>query len=133
MFTTVRKFFPRLQKTLVAAGWRRPRPGASSPPPDSTRPLRFLAASAAGGLAAAAPATAAGPAESYIVVLKDTAGDPGAVAAAHQGKFGVTASKVYRDAVNGYAGTMTAAQASSLAADPSVDFVTLGRHFDKSL
>ncbi|QDW30865.1 S8 family serine peptidase [Arthrobacter sp. KBS0702] len=139
MFTTVRKFFPRPQKTLVAAGWRRPRPGASSPPPDSTRPLRFLAASAAlvlatgGGLAAAAPAAAAGPAQSYIVVLKDTAGDPGAVAAAHQGKFGVTASKVYRDAVNGYAGTMTAAQASSLAADPSVDFVTLGRHFDKPL
>ena len=138
MFTTVRKIFPRMQKTFVATGWHRPRPGAASPPPEGARPRRFLAGAAAlalaagGGVAAAAPAAAAS-AQSYIVVLKDTAGDPGAVAAAHQGKFGFTASKVYRDAVSGYSGTMTAAQAGSLAADPSVDFVTLGRHFDKPL
>jgi subtilisin len=139
MFTTVRKFFPHVQKTFVAALWRRPLPGAASPPPNSMRPRRFLAGLAAvvlaagGGIAAAAPAAAAGPDQSYIVVLKDGAGDAGALAAAQQARFGFTASKVYRDAVSGYAGTMTASQANSVAADPSVDFVTLGRHFDKPL
>lgn len=136
MFITVRKHFPQMQNMFVAGVWRRPRPGTAAPPPDSTRPRHFLASLAAivlamaGGIAAAGPA-AADPEQSYIVVLKDGAGDAGALAAAQQGKFGFTASKVYRDAVSGYSGTMTAAQARDVAADPSVDFVTLGRHFDK--
>lgn len=137
MFTTIRNLFPHVQKTFVDPGWRRPRPGAAAPPPDGTRPRRFVGGLAAlllltgGGLAAAAPSAAAEPAQSYIVVLKDGTGDAGALAAAQQAKFGFSGSNVYRSAVSGYAGTMTASQAKNLAADPSVDFVTLGRHFEE--
>jgi subtilisin family serine protease len=85
----------------------------------------------AGGLVAAAPTTAAEPRQSYIVVLKDGVVDPGAAALAQQSAYGFTASKVYRHAVNGYAATMTASQAQRLQANPSVDFVTAGRTFQK--
>ncbi len=139
MFTTVRNLHLHTQKTFVPSGPRRRLPGSASPPPTGVRPGRLIAGLAAvalalgGGIAAAAPATAAGQDQNYIVVLKDGTGDAGAVAAVHQGKFGFTASTVYRDAVSGYAGRMSPAQASSLAADPSVDFVTQDRHFDKPL
>lgn len=125
MFTFVRKLFPSAQKESVAA------------PPGRARRGRPLAAAAvvvlglAGSVVAASPAAAAGQGQGYIVVLKDGAGDAGAIAAAHQGKFGFTASTVYRSAVSGYAGTMTPAQAALLAADPSVDFVTADRRFDQ--
>ncbi len=138
MFNTVRKLFPHLQQTFVDPG-RRPRYGAASAPPDRVRPrlvgsLAALALATGGGIAAAVPSAAAppaDPAQSYIVVLKDGAGDAGALAAAQQAKFGFRAANVYRSAVLGYSGAMTAAQARKLAADPSVDFVTLGRHFDE--
>jgi subtilisin family serine protease len=135
MFTTVRKLFPHVQKTFVDPG--RTRPGTAAPPLHRTRTrslvggLAALALATGGGIAAAAPSTAAEPVQSYIVVLKDGAGDAGALAAAQQGKFGFKASNVYRSAVLGYSGAMTATQARKLAADPSVDFVTLGRHFDE--
>ncbi|WP_426979302.1 S8 family peptidase [Pseudarthrobacter sp. O4] len=80
---------------------------------------------------AAAPSLGAETKQSYIVVLKDTVPDAAAVAAAHQGKFGFAAARVYSYAVNGYAGTMTAAEAQAVAAEPDVEFVSLGRHFDK--
>lgn len=136
MLTTVRNLIPHAHWTFVGAGRRRPRRGTAAAPPDITRRqwvggLAAVALVAGGGLAAAAPASAAEPAQSYIVVLKDGTGDAGAVAAAQQGKFGFHASNVYRSAVSGYAGTMTASQANRLATDPSVDFVTLSRHFQE--
>lgn len=83
-----------------------------------------------GGVLAATPALAAPAEQSYIVVLRDTAPDAGAVAAAHRGKYGFSSAKVYRHAVSGYAGTMTAAEAQAVAVDPDVEFVTAGRTFD---
>lgn len=145
MFSTVREFRPFVQTTSVAAG-RRPRAGTAPPPQTPARSGGILAglgavvlavgagisaAAPASGAAAGAPASGAGADRSYIVVLNDGAGDAGAVAATHQGRFGVTATTVYRNAMSGYAATMTAAQANLLAADPSVDFMTPGRHFDE--
>ncbi|MDQ0755133.1 S8 family serine peptidase [Arthrobacter sp. B3I4] len=134
MNTFVCTFFRQARKTLVAPGQRGSAPEPGYPAPGRPARGRFLAGLAAaalavgGGISAAAPA-AAGQDQDYIVVLKDGTGDAGAIAAAHRGKFGVTASTVYRDAVSGYAGKMTASQASKLATDPSVDFVTVDRHF----
>jgi subtilisin family serine protease len=85
----------------------------------------------AAGLVAAAPSTAADQEQNYIVVLKDGVADAGATAAAQQGSYGLTVSTVYRDAVNGYAATMTPAVAARLAADPGVDFITVAREFQK--
>jgi subtilisin family serine protease len=85
----------------------------------------------AAGLVAAAPSTAADQDQKYIVVLKDGVADAGATAAAQQGSYGLTVSTVYRDAVNGYAATMTPAVAARLAADPGVDFITVAREFQK--
>ncbi|MGO4229270.1 S8 family serine peptidase [Arthrobacter sp. YAF34] len=85
----------------------------------------------AGSLAVAAPSTAAETPHSYIVVLKDGVVDPGAAALAQQSAYGFTASKIYRHAVNGYAATMTASQAQRVQANPNVDFVTMGRTFQK--
>ncbi len=83
------------------------------------------------GLAAAAPSAAAEKAQNYIVVLKDGVVDPGAAAAAQQSAYGFAASKVYRNAVNGYSATLTASQAQRLQADPNVDFVTASRSFQQ--
>ncbi|WP_354241880.1 S8 family serine peptidase [Arthrobacter sp. UYEF20] len=80
---------------------------------------------------AAAPSLGAEAAESYIVVLKDSVPDAAAVAAAQESKFGFAGARVYSYAVNGYAGTMTASEAQAVAAEPDVEFVSLGRHFDK--
>jgi subtilisin family serine protease len=83
------------------------------------------------GLAAAAPSSAAQKAQSYIVVLKDGVVNAGATAAAQQRAYGFTASKLYRNAVNGYSANMTASQAKRLQADPNVDFVTASRTFQQ--
>ncbi|MET4094118.1 S8 family serine peptidase [Arthrobacter sp. UYCu712] len=91
--------------------------------------LSALTLAVGGGIVAAAPSFGAETAQSYIVVLKDTAPDAAAVAAAHQGRFGFAAAKVYRHAVSGYAGTMTASEARAVAADPNVEFVSMGRTF----
>src|SRR5829696_7999827 len=68
---------------------------------------RLTMALAAAMLAAAfsAPAAHAArsvPADSYIVVLKDNAGDPGAVADEHGRKHGAKRKKVWRAALKGY-------------------------------
>jgi subtilisin family serine protease len=84
----------------------------------------------AGGLVAAVPSTGAEPEQKYIVVLKDGLVDAGTAAAAQQGSYGLTVSTVYRDAVSGYAATMTPSVAARLAADPSVDFITVAREFE---
>ena len=77
------------------------------------------------------PSAAAEAKQGYIVVFKDTVVDPAATAAAHQSTYGVSPSGIYRDAVGGYAATMTASEAQRVQADPGVEFVTVGREFDK--
>lgn len=137
MFSHVRHPGSSRQPALAAAGPRQD-PGNAAPPPKiRTRVRSFvgglaaLSLAVAGVLVAAVPATAAEQEQSYIVVLKDDVVDPGAAAAAQQGSYGLTVSTVYRDAVNGYAATMTPSEAARLAADPGVDFVTVAREFQK--
>ena len=123
MFTFVRTLFPSAQKESVAAPPGRPR--RSRPWAAAAAVVVALGAATLGG----SPASAAAPTQSFIVVLKDGTGDAGAIAAAHRSSFGVTAATVYRNAVSGYAGTMTQAQAAQVAKDPRVDFVTADRRF----
>jgi subtilisin family serine protease len=82
-----------------------------------------------GGVATAAPAAAAEPEQNYIVVLKDGAQNTDTVAATHGKKFGFAPSRTYKNALNGYAASMSAPEAKSLATDPTVDFVSSGREF----
>jgi len=95
--------------------------------------LAALGLAVAAGLVAAVPSTGAEQEQKYIVVLNDGLVDAGATAAAQQGSYGLTVSTVYRDAVSGYAATMTASVAARLAADPSVDFITVAREFEKPM
>jgi subtilisin family serine protease len=136
MFSQASRKASKPQLTSVARAPRKHRRRAL-PRPDGFWFGRTMAAIAAfalviaGSLAAAAPSTAAETPHSYIVVLKDGVVDPGAAALAQQSAYGFTASKVYRHAVNGYAATMTASQAQRVQANPNVDFVTMGRTFQK--
>ena len=124
------------QLTSVARAPRRHR-GSALPRPDRLRYRRALASLtvialvSCFGLAAAAPSSAAETAQNYIVVLKDGVVDAGATATAQQRAYGFTASKVYRNAVNGYSAVLTASQVQRLKADPNVDFVTAGRTFQQ--
>jgi len=136
MFSQASRKASKPKLTSVARTPRRHR-RSSLPRPDTDwfgRGLASLAAFAlvaGGSLMAAVPSNAAAPAQNYIVVLKDGVVDAGAAAAAQQSAYGFTASKVYRNAVNGYSATLTAAQAQRVQADPSVDFVTAGRTFQQ--
>lgn len=133
MTSHVRRQASPAQQAPEAAALRRDRTGTA--PPGKPWPRRILGAFAAvalavgAGFVAAAPSAAADPEQSYIVVLQDGVVDPAATAAAQQGSYGFTVSTVYRDAVNGYAATMTAATAARLATDPGVDFITADRTF----
>jgi subtilisin family serine protease len=70
------------------------------------------------------PATTAGSATSqgYIVVLKGGA-DPGAVAAEHAQRLGLTVGFVYRHALTGYSAAVPAASLADLRADGRVAYV----------
>lgn len=112
-------------------------PGTTTPRPRARQRFRrivgglaALGLAVAAGLVAALPSTGAEQEQKYIVVLKDGLVDAGTAAAAQQGSYGLTVSTVYRDAVSGYAATMTASVAARLAADPGVDFITLAREFE---
>jgi subtilisin family serine protease len=136
MFSQASRKASKSQLTSVAPVLHRRR-RSGLPRPDSLRLRPALAALGAfalvigGGLVTAAPSAAAVAAQNYIVVLKDGVADPAAAAAAQQSAYGFTASKVYRNAVNGYSATLTPAQAHRLQADPNVDFVTAGRTFQQ--
>ncbi|MDR7082486.1 subtilisin family serine protease [Arthrobacter ginsengisoli] len=134
MFSHVRRPGSAREPVLEAARSRQ-NPGTAASPPKARSRIRGLIGSlaalslaVAGGFVAAVPATAAEQEQRYIVVLKDGA-DPGTAAATQQRGYGLTVSTVYREAVNGYAATMTASAAARLATDPGVDFVTVAREF----
>lgn len=112
--------------------------GTAASPPAAKQRLRgflgglaALSLAAAGSLVTAIPSAAAEQEQGYIVVLKDGAVDAGTAAAQQQGSYGLSVSTVYRNAVSGYAATMTPSVAARLAADPGVDFVTVAREFEK--
>jgi subtilisin len=136
MFSQIRRQASSAQPASQAAGPRRNRAGAA-PPDKKPWHRKFLAASAAlalavgTGVAAAVPA-AAEPQQEYIVVLQDGV-DPAAAASSQQGSYGLAVSTVYRNAVNGYAATMSASEAARLATAPGVDFITAARTFEQPL
>ena len=78
------------------------------------------AASAAQAVGTVRAATGAAVAGSYIVVLKDGAGDQSAAIAA---KHGASVTHQYHSALNGFSGRMSEQQARRLAADPRVAYV----------
>ena len=126
------------REPAVAAARPRRDSGNAAPPTKTKQRIRglvggfaALSLAVAAGLVAAVPSTGAEQEQSYIVVLKDGVADAGTAAAAQQGSYGLTVSTVYRDAVSGYAATMTPSVAARLAADPGVDFITVAREFQK--
>ena len=63
----------------------------------------------------------------YIVVLRETAGDPGAAAADLGRQHGFQADYVYRHAVRGFAGVIPAQRLALIQADPRVLYVQADR------
>jgi subtilisin family serine protease len=68
--------------------------------------------------------TASGATRGYIVVLKNTVADPGAVAAVQGRAHGFRARFVYRHALKGYAASIPAAAVAAISSDPRVSFVS---------
>lgn len=137
MFSYVRRPGILRQPASATAG-RRKDPGNTAPPPKARQRIRgilgglaALSLAVAGSLVAAVPSTGAEQKQDYIVVLKDGPVDAGTAATAQQGKYGLAVSTVYRNAVKGYAATMTPSAAARLAADPGVDFISVAREFDQ--
>jgi subtilisin len=75
-------------------------------------------------LAGAATGGSASAPERYIVVLKESAGDPGSVLTHHRARHGVAPTHVYRSAFKGYAADVPAGRADELRGDPRVDFLS---------
>lgn len=82
---------------------------------------------AAAVVAVAPPAGAEGQAGRYIVVLKASVGDPGAVAAEHARNHGAEVAFVYRHAVSGYAALIPDARIADVRADQRVAYVDVDR------
>jgi subtilisin family serine protease len=82
--------------------------------------LVSILVSASGALAATAPRTMG----SYIVVLKDGAGAPAAVAAEQTRTFGGKVGFVYTSALQGYSATLPVADVAALRRDPRVAYVS---------
>lgn len=59
----------------------------------------------------------------WIVALKDSAGDPGGVAAEHARRLGAQVGLVYRSALKGYAATVSESAIGAIRSDPRVAFV----------
>jgi subtilisin len=73
------------------------------------------------------PAAGAATTGRYIVVLNESVGSPSAVAAEHARTHGLAVRHVYRHALNGYSGLMSAADAQALRADARVASVSPDR------
>jgi subtilisin len=78
------------------------------------------------GAAAASAATIPGR---YIVVLKESVADPGAVAAVHARRYGVQEGHVYRNVLPGYAAVIPGGRLAALRADRDVAFVAADSSF----
>lgn len=77
-----------------------------------------------GGLLSAARATPPDQqGQRHIVVLKESAGDPGAVAAEHARRHDAEVLYVYRDALRGYAASFRGGGFSDVARDSRVAYV----------
>jgi subtilisin family serine protease len=76
-------------------------------------------------LVALAPGSAATDDARYIVVLEESAGDPGAFARTQIGQSGGRLGFVYRAALSGYSATLPAGAAAALRRNPHVKAVRL--------
>src|SRR5947209_6624125 len=85
--------------------------------------IRMIGLCLVAAFAVSATAAASASAGKYIVVLNDSVGDPGAVAAAEGKAHGFHARFVYSHALKGYAASFSPATASAIAATPSVAYV----------
>ncbi|WP_167829010.1 S8 family serine peptidase [Streptomyces sp. MZ04] len=74
-------------------------------------------------------AAAAEKSRGYIVVLKDSVASPASAAGQQLKKVGGTRTAVYNQALRGYAATLTPAQATALAKDSQVRFVSPQRTY----
>ena len=77
---------------------------------------------AAPAVASAAPAAESGS-ERYIVVLKGVPGGASRASADHQARYGVRASRVFRNALNAYVADLTSQQVSQLQRDSGVAYL----------
>src|SRR5438128_9565995 len=71
-------------------------------------------------------AAGSGP-QRYLVVLKPTVADPGAVAAAQTSAYGAEVTHVYRSALKGYSATIPSDRVAALRANAQVRFVAPDR------
>jgi subtilisin family serine protease len=90
----------------------------------SVRVLLPLAIAIAVCVAGAATASARGIPGRYIVVLKPSAGDPGAVANDHAKRDNASVDHVFRHALRGYSARIPDARIDAVRNDPRVEFVT---------
>ncbi|MFI8420027.1 S8 family serine peptidase [Streptomyces sp. NPDC085479] len=67
--------------------------------------------------------------EAYIVVLKDSAGDPAAVSNRLARSHGAAPTAVFRHALKGFAARLTDTEAAGVRADPDVRFVSKQRNY----
>ncbi len=89
----------------------------------SRRLLGALAALVAAAAATPATAVATPATDDYVVVLRDGVSRPGAAADALERARGFATTRRFSAALDGFAATLTAAQAERLSADPAVDYV----------
>src|SRR5438874_2309169 len=94
---------------------------------------RMIGLSLVAVLTMSAVAAASASAGKYIVVLKDSVGDPGAVAASEGKTRGFKARFVYSHALKGYAASFSAATASAIAARADVAYVAPDEPFQAAL
>jgi subtilisin len=80
-----------------------------------------------GSGANAAPRISAATSGRYIVVLKDSATAPAAVAAEHARTQGARIGHVYRSALKGYSATLSSDRLAVLRADPRVAYLAADR------
>ena len=67
--------------------------------------------------------SAATPATSYIVVLKDDVAHPANLAHRHEDNRGAEVEHVYRSAIRGYSAELEASELHAINQDPNVDYV----------
>jgi subtilisin len=85
--------------------------------------VRALVTALAVTLVMSASAVAATIPGRYIVVLKDSVADPGAMGREHARRFGAQPDQTYRSALKGYAATIPSVRLDDVRSDPKVAYV----------
>ena len=104
--------FDHVRRTILRSRSRRNHLGG--------RRLLIAVSLVAALLPMAAPVAGAADSGRYIVILKDSASRPALVASDHGQRYGVSVTRVYTHALNGYAARIDGDQLQALRADRSV-------------